>query len=118
MVTSGLEVEDRVADQPPFRPGELEALFEEARRRRRRRWILCGVVLCLLVGALATGLALSGSGGGRSASTSPRHNAPATPPAAPPAAVQRQPGVLLPSSALFNRISVTSNGVLLTGVSK
>ncbi len=95
-----------------------EALFEEARSRRRRRWIVCGFTLCLLVGALVAGLVVSGNGGGRSAPTSQHHTAPAAPPAAPPSAEQRQPGVMLPASALFNQISVTSNGLLLTGVAE
>ena len=95
-----------------------EALFKEARRRRRRRWIICGAVLCVLAGAVAAGIALSGSGGGRSASKSQHHTAPAAPPPASPTAAQRQPGVVLPSSALFNQISVTSNGLLLSGVTK
>jgi hypothetical protein len=114
MTGTRLEVNDR-ASQPPERPGEAEALFEEA-RRRRRRWIVCGATLCLLAGALAAGLAVSGSGGGRSALKSQHHTAPAAPPSAPPTAVQRQPGVALPTSALFNQISVTSNGLLLSGV--
>lgn len=104
-----IPLETQTSDDP-------EALFKEARWRRRRRWIICGAVLCLLVGALAAGLAVSGSGGGRSARRSQHHTAPAAPPAAPPTAAQRQPGVVLPSSALFNQISVTSNGLLLTGV--
>lgn len=111
-------VDDRVASQSSERPGEPEALFEEARRRRRRRWIVCGATLCLLIGALAAGLALSGSGGGRSALKSRHHTAPAAPSPAPPTAAQRQPGVVLPSSALFNQISLTSNGLLLSGVSE
>jgi hypothetical protein len=113
-----LEVEDRLDHSPPERPCDPEALFEEARRRRRRRWIVCGAALCLLGGASAAGLAVSGSGGGRPALKSPHHTAPATPPPAPPTPIQQQPGVVLPSSALFNQISVTSNGLLLTGVTK
>jgi hypothetical protein len=95
-----------------------EALFKEARRRRRRRWIVCGSVLSVLVGALAVGIAVSGGGGGRSGSKSGHHTLPAPSPPASPTATQRQPGVELPSSALFNQISVTPNGLLLTGVSK
>lgn len=118
MPGAGLEIENRVALSQTERPPDAEALFEEARRRRRRRWIICGASLCLLVGALAAGLAVSGSGGGRSALKSHHHTAPAAPTSAPPTAVQRQPGVVLKSSALFNEISVTSNGLLLTGVTK
>ncbi len=116
MTTTRLGFNDRMAGQPPERPGEPEALFEEARRRRRRRWIVCGATLCLLVGALAAGVGLSGSGGGRSALKSRHHTAPAAPSPAPPTAAQRQPGAVLPSSALFNQISLTSNGLLLSGV--
>jgi hypothetical protein len=118
MTGTGLEVEDRVGLHQTQRPPDPEALFEEARRRRRRRWIICSAVLCLLVGALAAGLAVSRGGGGRSSPTGQHHTAPATQPAAAPPAVQRQPGVVVPSSALFNQISVTSNGLLLTGVTK
>ena len=95
---------------------DAEALFKEARQRRRRRWIVGVATLCLLAVPLAVWLALSGSGGGRSARQSQHHTAPAAPPAAPPTVVQRQPGVVLPSSALFNQISVTTNGLLLSGV--
>ncbi len=116
MTATEVEVEDRVSDQPPQPPGEPEALFEEAHRRRRRRWIVCVAALCLLAGASAAALSVRGGGGGRSALKGQNHTAPAAPPAAPPTAVQRQPGVVLPSSALFNQISVTPNGLLLTGV--
>jgi len=119
MTGTRLEGNDRVASQPPERPDEPEALFEEARRRRRRRRrIVCGATLCLLVGALAAGLAVSGAGGGRSAPKTQHHTTPAAPPAAPPTAAQQQPGAVLPSSALFNQISETSSGLLLSGVTK
>ncbi len=95
-----------------------EALFKEARRRRRRRWIICGVALCVLVGALAAGFVVSGSGGDQSVPKHLNHTAPAAPPSPSPTSVQRQPGVALPSSALFNQISVSQNGLLLTGVTK
>lgn len=116
MTGTRLEVNDRVPSRPPEHPDEPEALFEEARRRRRRRWIVGGAILCLLIGALAAGLAVSGSGGGRSTPKGHHHSAPAAPSPAPPTAAQRQPGVVLPSSALFNQISLTSNGLLLSGV--
>lgn len=95
---------------------DLEALFKEARRRRRRRWLVGVVALCLMAGTSAAGFALSTGGGGRPALKSPHHTAPAAPPSPPLTSVQRQPGVLLPSSALFNEISVTPEGLLLSGV--
>jgi hypothetical protein len=95
-----------------------EALFPEARRRRRHRWIISGAALCLLVGALAAGVLLSAGRGGRSALKLPHHTTPTAPSAPPATALQRQPGVVLPSSALFNQISVTSNGLLVSGVTK
>jgi hypothetical protein len=116
MTAARLEVNERVAIQRPERPDEPEALFEEARRRRRRRWITCGATLGLLGGALAAGLAVSGSGGGRSIPKGQHHSAPAAPSPPPPTAAQRQPGVMLPTSALFNQISLTTNGLLLSGV--
>ena len=93
-----------------------EALFKEARRRRRRRWRVGVAALCLMAGSLAAWLALSAGGGGRPAYKSQHHTAPAAPPSPPPTSVQRQPGVALPSSALFNQISVTPEGLLLSGV--
>ena len=99
----------------PGAPPDPEALIKEARRLRRRRYLLTGVALLAVLGAIAAGLAMSQGGGGRSpggghqtATTAPR--------AAPPTSAQKPPGVALPSSALFNQISATSNGLLLNGV--
>lgn len=117
MTDTRLDAEQRVTGDPrPEHPADPEALFEEARRRRRRRWLVGVAVLCLMAGGLAAGLAISGGGGGRLAVKSQHHPAPAAPPSAPPSSVQRQPGVALPSSALFNQISVTPDGLLLSGV--
>ena len=117
MTDTRLDAEQRVTGDPkPEHPADPEALFEEARRRRRRRWLVGVAVLCLIAGTLAAGLAVSGSGGGRLAVKSQHHPAPAAPPSSPPSSVQRQPGVALPSSALFNQISVTPDGLLLSGV--
>lgn len=104
-----IPLETQTSDDP-------EALFKEARRRRRRRWIIGAATLCLLVGALAVGLAVSGGGGGRPALKNQHHTAPAAPPKPLPHSAQKQPGVALPSSALFNQISVTPDSLLLSGV--
>ena len=92
-----------------------EALFKEARQRRRRRWIVGMAALCLLTVPLAVWLASSGGGGGRLAPKRPHHTAPAAPATPLPTSSQRQPGVVLPASALFNQVSVTSDGLLLSG---
>ncbi len=91
---------------------DAEALIKEARRRRRRRYLLIGLGLCVVAAAVAVGLAVTGGRGGRPVSSSAYR----TPRSVPPAALQRQAGVSLPSSALFNRISVTPEGLLLAGV--
>lgn len=95
------------------RPAE-ELIIKEARRRRRRRYLL--VAACIaIIGAVVGGVALSNGGGRRPADT--RHHAGTAPPrATPPFPTQKSPGVALPSSDLFNQISATAGGLLLTGV--
>ena len=112
--------DDALYDVPLGTQGadDPEALFKEARRRRQRRWLIGVLTLCLLFCTLGVGLAVSGNGGGRHAAKSQHHTVPAAPSAAPPTSGQRQPGAVLPSSALFNQISVTAQGLLLNGVAK
>ncbi len=96
-------------------PEGPDALIKEARRLRRRRYFTIGAVLVVVVGGTAAGLALSHGGGqGHTGGTHPRA-APTGPKVAPPASPTRPPGTVLPSSALFNQITVTPDGLLLTG---
>ena len=69
----------------------------------------------MIAGAIIVGVAMS-NGGGRWPTDSRHHTGTAPPRATPPVSAEKPPGVALPSSALFNQISVTSNGLLLTGV--
>ncbi len=96
---------------------DSEALIKEARRLRRRRYLLVTAALVIVIGAIATGIAASqGDNHGRSGGGHPR-NTPTAPQAAPPVASSpKLPGVALPSSGYFNQISVTPSGLLLTGV--
>lgn len=97
-----------------LRPAE-ELIIKEARRLRRRRYLLVAAACIAIIGAVAVGVAMSNGGGRRTTDT--RHHAGTAPPrATPPVSTQKPPGVALPSSDLFNQISVTSNGLLLTGV--
>ena len=109
-------LEDRRDHAAPsgVRP-DSDALIKEARRLRRRRYLTVGAVFLVVVATAAAGLWLSRGGGGRTpggghqgATTSPR--------AVPPTSAQKAPGVALPSSALFTQISVSADGLLLTGV--
>lgn len=63
--------------------GDPEALFREARRRRRRRWVLGSGAVTFLAASLVAGVLLAGGmshGGGPSASvTSPNRSDPGTP---------------------------------------
>jgi hypothetical protein len=107
---------DRQELTPPTgeRP-DSDALIKEARRLRRRRYLIVGVVLLVVLGATTAGLAMSQGGGHRNTGRGHSHTAPAAPKAIPPTSATRLPGVVLPSSALFTQISVTSKGLLLTG---
>ncbi len=107
---------------PPASPGirtdprpPEELIIKEARRLRRRRYLVVAAAGTALLGALAASVAMS-DGGGRPPSDRHHHAGTARPRATPPVSSQKPPGVALPSSALFNQISVTSSGLLLTGV--
>lgn len=103
---------DPIGTEP--QPAE-ELIIREARRLQRRRYLLVATALAVIFGAIVVAVAMS-SGGGRRP-TGGRHHAETAPPrATPPVSTQKPPGVALPSSALFNQISVTSSGLLLTGV--
>ncbi len=98
-----------------LRPPE-ELIIKEARRLRRRRYLFTAVAFVTVLGAIVAGLALH-NGGGRGPTRGGRHHAGAARPrATPPVSAPKPPGVALPSSALFNQISVTGQGLLLTGV--
>ena len=93
-----------------------ELIIKEARRRRRRRYLVAAVACVAVIGAVVAGIVTSN--GGTRGPTESRHQAGTAPPrATPPVSAPKPPGVALPTSALFNQISVTSNGLLLTGVS-
>lgn len=97
----------------PRLPEEL--IIKEARRRRRRRYLLTAMVFATILGAVVVGVAMS-NGGGRHP-TGGRHHAETAPlRATPPVSAQKPPGVALPASALISQISVTPDGLLLTGV--
>ena len=96
---------------------EAEALIREARRLRRRRYLGIGVGLVILAAAVGVGIAVSQRGaGGHSGGHQARSNSKAPKAATPPPPAPKSPGVVLPTSALFNQISVTPSGLLLTGV--
>ena len=94
---------------------DARALFEEARRRRRRRYLRTAAVLVVVAAAVGAGVSLSQGGGqghsGRRAN--PRARAPKA--ATPPPPAPKPPGVALPSSGVITQISVTPNGLLLSG---
>jgi hypothetical protein len=94
---------------------DLEALIKEARRLRRRRYFTFGVVLLIVVGGTTVGLAIGHGGGHRSPGTGHSHAVPAAPKAVPPTSAARVSEAVHPSSALFNQISATPKGLLLTG---
>jgi hypothetical protein len=77
--------------------------------------LLLALFVVLVASAATAGIVLSqGSGhGGDGAAAAARH-APKS--SAPPALAPHQPGVVLPTAVSFNEITVTSKGLLLTGV--
>jgi hypothetical protein len=95
-----------------------DALIKDACRRQRRRYLVTGAALCITAAVVGVVLATSSGGGGRAARSTERHTAPKARPTAPPTSTQRSPGVALPSSVLFNQISVTTQGLLLTGITR
>lgn len=96
---------------------DAEALFKEARRRRRRRWLYSSGLVLLVSGLVGTGVAIS-QGGGQGRSHIGAHRGSRLPKAPVPPAPLHPPGVVLPSSGLFSQISVADNGLLLTGVTR
>jgi hypothetical protein len=93
-----------------------ELIIKEARRRRRRRYLLTAVASVTILVAIAAGVAMSNGGGRRPTRGGHHHSGTARPSATPPISAPKPTGVALPSSALFNQISVISNGLLVTGV--
>ncbi len=101
---------------PPDERADPGALIKEARRRRRRRRLIVGATLLVMAGATSAGIVASGGGGGRHHGSIGERAGPTARPKLPPATgQQKSPEVALPSSALFNQISVTPSGLLLTG---
>jgi hypothetical protein len=96
-------------------PPDSDALIKEARRLRRRRYLIIGVVFFVIAGGSTVGFAISQGGGRRNSGSGHAHTVPAAPKAVPPTSAPRFPEAVLPSSALFTQISVTSKGLLLTG---
>jgi hypothetical protein len=92
-----------------------DALIKEARRLRRRRYLIIGVVLLVVIGAATVGFVTSEGGGHRNTGGGHSYALPGAPKAIPPTSATRLPEAVLPSSALFTQISVTSKGLLLTG---
>jgi hypothetical protein len=93
-----------------------ELIIKEARRRRRRRYLVIAVAFVTVLGAIVIAVYSTRGGGGGWAGHRHQTNMPLPRPRVPSASAQKPPGVALPSSALFNQISLTSNGLLLTGV--
>jgi hypothetical protein len=91
-----------------------ELIIKEARRHQRRRYLLAALAFVSIFGAIVLVVAMS-NGGGRRPGDNHHHAGTAPPRAVPPVSTPKPPGVALPSSALFNQISVTSSGLLLTG---
>ena len=91
-----------------------ELIIKEARRHQRRRYLLVALAFVTVLGAIVLGVAMS-NGGGRRPTDNHHHAGTAPPRATPPVSTPKTPGVALPSSALINQISVTSNGLLLSG---
>jgi hypothetical protein len=113
MTTLGERPAAPLRDEHP----DTRALIKEARRLRRRRYLLVTVALVTVTGAIATALAVShGNNHGRSGGSHPP-NTHTAPQAAPPvASTAKLPGVALPSSGYFNQISATPSGLVLSGV--
>ena len=109
-----------LADRPDLTPSTGErpgsdALIKEARTLRRRRYLIVGVVLLVVAGGSTVGFAMSHGGGRRNTGSGHSQTVPAEPKAIPPTSATRFPEAVLPSSALFTQISVTPEGLLLTG---
>ena len=117
-------LEQTVAAPPPAEPigtGSRQAeelIIKEARRRRSRRYLFTAMAAVAVLGAVAAGIALNNGGGGGPTGGGDDHGGLARPGATPPISAPKPPGMVLPSSALFNQISVTSTGLLLTGVTE
>ncbi len=92
-----------------------EALIEEARRRQRRRRRVVAAVLGLILAIGVVGLAAGGGGRGQSPRPRDHGSHPAPRPSAPQPQEHSYPSVTLPAGDLFNQISVTAGGLLLTG---
>lgn len=96
-----------------WQPSDSDALIKEARRRQRRRYLLIVAALSVAAaGAVAIWLEVAGGGRGRQVSPPSQRQ----PPVAQPAAGRRLREVRLPSSALFDEISLGRQGLLLSGV--
>jgi hypothetical protein len=109
-----------LADRPGLTPStgerpDSDALIKEARQLRRRRNLIVGMVLLVVAGGSTVGFAMSQGGGRRNTGSGHSHTVPAEPKAIPPTSTTRVPEAVLPSSALFTQISLTSQGLLLTG---
>jgi hypothetical protein len=97
---------------------DTDALIKEARRRQRRRRRVVTTACAVAIGAVAAGLALGHGSGSRDAGGNHSHGQPSAPTAAPSHSASQHSRVALPSSSLFTQISLTPEGLLLTGVTR
>jgi hypothetical protein len=100
-------------DAPPEKPAPHEAqlLFQEARRRRRRRWLVSGIVASILLAVL--GFTLSVTLGGSSRGPSPSV---AGSPSAKPAAVLGDTFSIRPVLCYAPPLTVGSGQIANTGL--
>jgi hypothetical protein len=97
--------------------GDAQALFEEARRRRRKRWIVGVVCLAIAVAATAVAISTSGNGGNHSAGhhASGQGNAHGAPADQYSTSGRAAPGLVLPGHYSFTAMSTAGDRLLLTG---
>jgi hypothetical protein len=97
--------------------GDAQALFEEARRRRRKRWIVGALFLAIAVSATAVAISTSGNGGNNSAGhhASGQGNAHGAPADQYSTSGRAAPAVVLPAHYSFTAMSTSEGRLLLTG---
>jgi hypothetical protein len=108
--------ESREVTELSYEHADAEALIKEARRLRRLRYLRIGTGGLIVATAVGVGVALNQSGGDGSSNHHESSGSKAPRAATPLPPAPKPPGVVLPTTALFNQITVTPSGLLLTGV--